>query len=149
MVCNKFASRPRRPHYVYATFFLHPTSSYYVLTTSLLRPYCVLIPPRPRHVSFEHVQNLIKTSASIKTSLRPYYVPTTSYKTVPRPHYVLIFLGRSKDVVRTWPGVDVTLWHALIFVSNCFNIVTQSKTDIFLMKQSYLCHVCCHGNCWA
>ena len=109
MVCNKFASRPRRPHYVCATFFLRPTSSYYVLTTSLLRPYCVLIPPRPRHVSFEHVQNLTKTFASIKTSLRPYYVPTTSYKTVPRPHYVLIFLGRSKDVVRTWPGVDVTL----------------------------------------
>ena len=110
MVCNKFASRPRRPHYVCATFFLRPTSSYYVLTTSLLRPYCVLIPPRPRHVSFEHVQNLTKTSASIKTSLRSYYVPTTSYKTVPRPpHYVLNFLGRSKDVVRTWPGVDVTL----------------------------------------
>ena len=109
MVCNKFASRPRRPHYVCTTFFLRPTSSYYVLTTSLLRDYCVLIPPRPRHVSFEHVQNLTKTSASIKTSLRPYYVPTTSYKTVPRPHYVLNFLGRSKDVVRTWPGVDVTL----------------------------------------
>ena len=64
---------------------------YYVLTTSLLRPYCVLILPRPHHVSFEHVQNLTKTSASIKTSLRPYYVPTTSYKTVPRPHYVFIF----------------------------------------------------------
>ena len=109
MVCNKFASRPRRLHYVYATFFLRPTSSYHVLTTSLLRPYCVLIPPRPRHVSFEHVQNLTKTSASIKTSLRPYYVPTMSFKTVPRPHYVLNFLGRSKDVVRTWPGVDVTL----------------------------------------
>ena len=116
MVCNKFALRPRRPHYVCATFFPRPTSSYYmyVLTTTLLRPYCVLIPPRPRHVSFEHVQNLTKTSASIKTSLRPYYVPTTSYKTVPRPHYVLNFLGRSKDVVRTWPGVDVTLLNAFV-----------------------------------
>ena len=127
MVCNKFASRPRRPHYVCATFFLRPTSSYYVLTTSLLRPYCVLIPPRPRHVSFEHVQNLTKTSASIKTSLRPYYVPTTSYKTVPRPHYVLIFLGRSKDVVRTWPGVDVTL------------ATGPPKTYIHVLNDKYAC----------
>ena len=71
MVCNEFASRPRRQDYVCATFFLRPTSSYFVLTTSLLRPYCVLIPPRLRHVSFEHVQNLTKTSASIKTSQGP------------------------------------------------------------------------------
>ena len=106
MVCNRFVYHV---HEDLTTFVL---GSYYVLqvpTTSLPRPYCVLIPPRPRHVSFEHVQNLTKTFTSIKTSLRPYYVPSTSYKTLSRPHCVLIFLGRSKDVVGTWSGVDVTL----------------------------------------
>ena len=74
-----------RLHYVLTTSYVQ------VPTTSLPRPYCILIPPRPRHVSFEHVQNLTKTFTSIKTSLRPYYVPPTSYKTLPRSYRVLIF----------------------------------------------------------
>ena len=106
MVCNRFVYHVHED--LCTRFLLRPTSSYYVLTTSLLRPNCVLIPPRPHHVSFKHVQNLTKTITSIKTSLRPYYVPSTSYKTVSRPYCVLNFLGRSKDVVGTWSGVDVT-----------------------------------------
>ena len=105
MVCNRLV------HHVHEDLTTFALRSYYVLqvpTTSLPRPYCVLISPRPRHVSFEHVQNLNKIFTSIKTSLRPYYVPPTSYKTIPRPYGVLNFLGRSKDVVRTWPSVDVT-----------------------------------------
>ena len=141
MVCNKFASRPRRPHYVCATFFLRPTSSYYVLTTSLLRPYCVLIPPRPRHVSFEHVQNLTKTSASIKTSLRPYYVPTTSYKTVPRPHYVLIFLGRSKDVARCRRNITGnTIIDMCSSKISVFQFIWRTKPGrLLLMRMCFLC----------
>ena len=104
MVCNRFVYQV---HKDFTTFALR---LYYVLQghiTSLPRPYYILIPPRPRYVSSEHVQNLIKTFMSIKTSLRPYYVPPTSYKTVPRPYGVLNCLGRSKDVVRMWPSVDV------------------------------------------
>ena len=104
MVCSRFV------YHAYEDLTTFALRSYYVLqvpTTSLPRPYNVLS-PRPRHVSFEHVQNLTKTFTSIKTSLRPYYVPTPSYKTVPRLYCVLNFLGRSKDVMRTWSIVDVT-----------------------------------------
>ena len=79
MVCNRFVY-----HEDLTTLALR---SYYVLqvpTTSLLR----FNSTRPRHVSFEHVQNLTKTFTSIKTSLRPYYVPLTSNKTLPRPYRV-------------------------------------------------------------
>ena len=35
--------------------------------------------------------------------------------------------------------------HALIFMSNCLNIVTRYKIHTFVIKQSYLYYLCCHG----
>ena len=134
--------RPSRHYYVCTTFLLRPTSSYFVLTTFLLCPYCVLIPPRPRHVSF--FQNLTKTFTSIKTSLRPYYGPPMSYKTISRPYGVLKFLGRSMDVVRTWPSVDVHVilrshMIKLILLSGSFHMkffkLIEGSFNKFQMKQ--------------
>ena len=87
MICNRFV------YHVHEDVTTFAPRSYYVLqvptASLLLRPFCVLIQHRPHHVSFEHVQNLTKTFTSIKTLVRPYCIPPTSYKTVPRPYGVL------------------------------------------------------------
>ena len=98
------ATGPYHVHEDRTRFVLRAYYVLQVLTTSLLRCYCVLIPPRPHHVCFELVQKPATSSTSIKTSPGPHCVPTTSYKTLLRPLRSR-FLGRSARVVRTWPSV--------------------------------------------
>ena len=112
MVCNRSVDHV---HEDLTTFALRP---YYVLqvpTTSSPRPCCVLIPPlatfllrifiiRPRPPNPPRSRYVLTTFLPRPT--RPYYVLTAS----------LNVLRSSKDVVRTWPSVDVTLdWYKDIY----------------------------------
>ena len=93
-----------RCHYVHA-----------VLTTPILRSYCVLIQPRP-HYAFV---SMFKVRPRLSRPRRPYYDHTTSYKFLLRSCCVLQVHTASiqffRDEVRTWLSARTQLSHDNVF----------------------------------
>ena len=73
-----------------------------VVSTSLLSPYCVLVRSRPHYDFFEHVQNSLTSTKTIKIASRPYRLLLRSF------YVVRVRIASNRfyiDVVGTWSSV--------------------------------------------